>query len=264
MIHRAKKSMGQNFLKSKEILNLMCQSACLKKDETILEIGPGKGSLTEKILEWGAKTIAIEKDDELFVFLKEKFEKEIKSGQLVLEHQDILDFKNNQINGDYKIIANIPYYITGLIIKKFLSEEKQPETMVLLVQKEVADRIVAKDKKESILSLSVKVYGEVKYIKKVSKKLFSPSPKVDSAIIAISNISKKNFPIRESEISFFKLIKAGFAHKRKLLIRNLDELNIPKTEIEKYFNELEIDIKSRPEDISIEKWLLLSKKLFKY
>jgi 16S rRNA (adenine1518-N6/adenine1519-N6)-dimethyltransferase len=263
MNHRPKKSLGQNFLKSKMILNLMCQTAFLKKDDTVLEIGPGKGSLTEKILAEGVKTIAVEKDDGLFVFLKEKFEKEIKNGQLTLEHQDILDFKTDQIKNNYKIIANIPYYITGLIIKKFLSEKKQPEAMVLLVQKEVADRIVAKDSKESILSLSVKVYGEVKYIKKVSKKLFSPSPKVDSAIIHISNISKKNFPNKEIENRFFDVIKAGFLHKRKLLIRNLENI-APKEELQKVFSDLKIDSKIRPEDVSLEKWLLLSKKLFKY
>jgi 16S rRNA (adenine1518-N6/adenine1519-N6)-dimethyltransferase len=150
-----------------------------------------------------------------------------------------------------------------LIIKKFLSEKKQPDAMVLLVQKEVADRIVAKDGKESILSLSVKVYGEVKYIKKVSKKLFSPSPKVDSAIIHISNISKKNFPNKEIENRFFDVIKAGFLHKRKLLIRNLENI-APKEELQKVFSDLKIDSKIRPEDVSLEKWLLLSKKLFKY
>jgi len=263
MIHHPKKSMGQNFLKSKTILNLMCQSACLKKDDTVLEIGPGKGSLTEKILEREVKMIAVEKDDELFVFLKEKFDKEIKNGQLTLEHQDILDFRIDLIKNNYKVIANIPYYITGLIIKKFLSEKKQPETMVLLVQKEVADRIVAKGGKESILSLSVKAYGEVKYIKKVSKKLFSPSPKVDSAIISISNISKSNFPKKEIENSFFDVIRAGFLHKRKLLIRNLEHI-APKEELQKAFSDLKIDSNVRPEDVSLEKWLLLSKKLFKY
>lgn len=263
MIHRPKKSMGQNFLKSKTILNLMCQTASLKKDDTVLEIGPGKGSLTEKIIEEGVKTIAVEKDDELFVFLKEKFDKEIKNGQLVLEHQDILDFKIDQIKKNYKIIANIPYYITGLIIKKFLSEEKHPKTMVLLVQKEVADRIVARDGRESILSLSVKAYGEVKYVKKVSKKLFNPSPKVDSAIISISNISKSNFSKKEIENNFFNVVRAGFLHKRKLLIRNLEHI-ASREELQKAFSDLKIDNNVRPEDVSLEKWLLLSKKLFKY
>ncbi len=263
MNHRSKKSLGQNFLKSKTILNLMCQTAFLKKDDTVLEIGPGKGSLTEKILEEGVSTIAIEKDDELFSFLKEKFDKEIKDEQLTLVHQDILDFKTDQIKNNYKIIANIPYYITGLIIKKFLSEKKQPDAMVLLVQKEVADRITTRDNKESILSLSIKAYGDVKYIKKVSKKLFSPPPKVDSAIIHISDISKKNFSNEKIENTFFDVIRAGFAHKRKLLIRNLENIS-SKEVLQETFSELKIDNKIRPEDVPLEKWLLLTKKLFKY
>lgn len=263
MIHRPKKSLGQNFLKSENILNLMCQTALIKKGEIVLEIGPGKGSLTEKILGFDARVIAVEKDDELFAFLGEKFSQEIAEEKLILLNQDILEWRTDEIKTDYKIVANIPYNITGLIIKKFLSDEKLPKSMTLLVQKEVADRIVAKNGKESILSLSVKSYGQVKYIKKVSKKLFSPSPKVDSAIINISNISRDNFPKKELEDNFFRLIKAGFLHKRKILVRNLEGVISPKEELEKCFSELKIDTKIRPEDVPLDKWLLLTKKLSK-
>ena len=184
----------------------MCQTSSIKEGEVVLEIGPGKGSLTKKILSSGALVIAIEKDDELFAFLKEKFNQEIDEGKLKLINQDILDWQTDEVKTDYKIVANIPYNITGLIIKKFLSDKKLPKSMTLLVQKEVAERIVARNNKESILSLSVKAYGQVKYIKKVSKKLFNPSPKVDSAIINIFNISKDNFPQKELENKFFSLI----------------------------------------------------------
>ena len=226
MIHYPKKSLGQNFLKSENILNLMCQTSSIKEGEVVLEIGPGKGSLTKKILSSGALVIAIEKDDELFAFLKEKFNQEIGEGKLKLINQDILDWQTDEVKTDYKIVANIPYNITGLIIKKFLSDKKLPRSMTLLVQKEVAERIVARNNKESILSLSVKAYGQVKYIKKVSKKLFNPSPKVDSAIINIFNISKDNFPQKELENKFFSLIKVGFSHKRKVLIKNLEIIEI--------------------------------------
>ena len=262
MIHYPKKSLGQNFLKSENILNLMCQTSSIKEGEVVLEIGPGKGSLTKKILSSGALVIAIEKDDELFAFLKEKFNQEIGEGKLKLINQDILDWQTDEVKTDYKIVANIPYNITGLIIKKFLSDKKLPKSMTLLVQKEVAERIVARNNKESILSLSVKAYGQVKYIKKVSKKLFNPSPKVDSAIINIFNISKDNFPQKELENKFFSLIKAGFSHKRKVLIKNL-EIITPKEKLEKCFQELKMDTKIRPEDVSLGNWLELNKKLSK-
>lgn len=269
MIHKAKKSLGQNFLKSKPALAMMCEAGGIQNTDTIVEIGPGKGALTEKLLEKTEKVIAIEKDQDLIEFLKEKFANEIKSGKLVLINDDCLKFEPTvQVGlGQYKIIANIPYNITGAILKKFLSEDLQPERMVLLVQKEVADRIVARahgvqvrlgQGKESILSLSVKAYGTPKYIMKVGKRFFSPSPKVDSAIISITNISKENFKNKNEEHRFFEIIKAGFAHKRKVLIKNLESI-LTKEQILSAFSELEIDSKSRAEDIPISKWLKLSK-----
>ncbi len=261
MIHRPKKSLGQNFLKSKKTLGLMCWGGEVNKNDCVLEIGPGKGALTEVLLGLGVKLIAIEKDDDLFLFLREKFSEQIKSGQLVLKHLDILDFKTEEIKKEYKVIANIPYYITGLIIRKFLTTKNQPSKMVLLIQKEVAERIAKKNNKESVLSLSVGAYGDTKYISTVSKKLFSPKPKVDSAIILIDNISRKNFWNKKEEDYFFNLIKAGFAHKRKLLIRNLEKVVGEKKELVLIFEELGINQRVRSEDLSLEKWLSLSEKL---
>ena len=127
----------------------------------------------------------------------------------------MIDLKND----GYKVIANIPYYITGLIFRKFLSGNIQPKKLVIMVQKEIADRIIARDGKESLLSLSVKAYGTVKKIMKVEKENFSPKPKVDSAILLVDNISRVFFK-EISEEKFFKVIKTGFAHKRKLLKKN--------------------------------------------
>ena len=212
--------MGQNFLKSQPALRKMLEMGEVNDKDIILEIGPGKGALTEKLLEKAKCVIAVEKDRDLVELLKEKFTDEIKSGKLLLLNEDILKFNLGEVilnsfsgprmredeepdhskklkslrrDFGYKIIANIPYNITGAIFKKFLSCDAQPDRMVLLIQKEVAERIVAKNDKESILSLSVKAYGTPKYIMKVHKRFFSPSPKVDSAIIAIINISKNNF-----------------------------------------------------------------------
>jgi 16S rRNA (adenine1518-N6/adenine1519-N6)-dimethyltransferase len=260
-IHRAKKSLGQNFLKSNLVLNTICNSGEIKDDDTIVEIGPGKGALTEKLLEKSDKVIAVEKDRDLIPILKEKFEQEISSGKLILIEGDCLfvDISKYIKNDKFKIIANIPYNITGAILKKFLSEKMKPELMVLLVQHEVAKRIVATDKKESILSLSVKAYGEPKYIMKASKKLFSPSPKVDSAVITIKNI-KNNFADKNTEKLFFEIIKNGFLHKRKILIKNLENF-VGKTKIENIFNELNLPKNIRAESLPINKWVEILNKV---
>ena len=263
MIHKAKKSMGQNFLKSQEALRKMCEVGSVGEEDIILEIGPGKGALTEKLLEKAKKVISIEKDRDLISILEEKFVEEIKNGKIEIKNGDCLDF--DQItyfkNKKYKIIANIPYNITGAIFKKFLSSTLQPETMILLVQKEVAERIVSRDGKESILSLSVKAYGTPKYIMKVHKRFFTPSPKVDSAIIAITNISKNNFQKNTEENNFFDVVKTGFAHKRKVLRKNLEILQKTPNQIDEIFEKLKIDAKTRAENVKIEKWLQISQNL---
>lgn len=259
MIHIAKKSMGQNFLKSAEALKKMCEN--VKSDDVIVEIGPGKGALTEKLLEKAKKVIAVEKDRDLIDLLSEKFEKEIKEGKLILLNENILYFEpklHNITEKAYKIVANIPYNITGSIIKKFLSEVEKPISMTLLVQKEVAERIVARDNKESILSLSVKAFGTPKYIMKVHKRFFSPSPKVDSAIVHISDISNRFFDIKNKEDTFFKIVKAGFAHKRKVLRKNLEEIEKNSTKIDAVFEKLDINSKARAEDIKFDKWIELN------
>ncbi len=263
MLHKAKKSLGQNFLKSKGALLAMCKAGELTGNDIVLEIGPGKGALTEYLLKEAKKVIAVEKDYDLAIFLSEKFKKEVVDGKLVLVQGDILE-KDPSIyglkDGKYKLIANIPYNITGAIFKKFLSGPVKPSIMTLLVQKEVAERVVARDKKESILSISVKVYGIPKYITKVSKKYFSPSPKVDSAIIQITSISNKLFKNKELESWFFQILKAGFAHKRKVLKSNLNI--IAKTEdINQVFEKLQINGKSRAENIEIGTWVKLASEL---
>ncbi len=251
-----KKSLGQNFLKSKGILNIIVNSANIKPNDIILEIGPGKGVLTEKILEKNPKKlIIVEKDDRLIDFLNEKFKKQVKNGQLEIINQDILDFDIN-LEEKYKIIANIPYYITGQIIRKFLSTNNQPQLMVLMVQKEVAERIITKDKKESILSMSVKFYGKPEYIKTVKAKYFSPKPKVDSAILLINNISK-DFFIDLNEERCFKILKIGFSHKRKFVLNNLKKY-LPEIDWENIFEKEKINKKLRPENLSKNDW----KKLF--
>lgn len=259
-----KKSLGQNFLKSTKALADIVSAPGISASDTVLEIGPGKGALTEKLLETGAKIIAVEYDAELIPFLSEKFATEIKSGKLILVHKDILEFdpKSYKLKANsYKLAGNIPYYITGAIIRKFLEIDEQPTSMTLLVQKEVGERIVARDGKQSILSISVRAYSEPKYIGKVSARYFTPAPKVDSAIIFIDNISKKNFE-GISEENFFQVVKLAFGQKRKTLMKNLSQTFENKASLLEIFSRLGIAEQARAEDLSFETLLSLAKELF--
>ncbi|MBI2099796.1 MAG: ribosomal RNA small subunit methyltransferase A [Candidatus Vogelbacteria bacterium] len=256
---RAKKSLGQHWLRSGSARQAIIEAAGLSDPTsprlrgattTVVEIGPGEGFLTETLLETGVKVVAVEKDDRLIEVLQAKFKKEILDGQLELRHVDILDFDYNLLPKTYSLVANIPYYITGAVIKKFLTSENQPQSMTLLVQKEVAERI-AREKKESLLSISVKVYGQPKYIKTVPAGAFAPAPKVDSAILSITNISRQNFE-NVSEEKFFAILKRGFAHKRKLLKSNLS------CSAEVLAN-CHINEQARAENLTLDQWLCLCK-----
>ncbi len=230
----------------------------MNSEDTIIEVGPGKGVLTEKLVAIAKKVIAVEKDDRLMEFLQDKFVEEIKNGKLEIVHGDILDFTPDPWHltpGTYKVVANIPYYITGLFLRKFLEEtDCQPERIVVMVQKEIAQRIVANEQagqKESLLSMSIKAYGTPKMVMKVDKENFSPAPNVDSAILLISNISKKFFVENQiSEENFFQILHAGFAHKRKILSSNLKGIVTPEK-----ISLLSKNI--RAEELKLEDWLTL-------
>ncbi|MDB5194812.1 MAG: hypothetical protein JWN50_826 [Parcubacteria group bacterium] len=261
----AKKSLGQHFLRSEKALQTIIDAGDPTADDIVLEIGPGEGVLTERLLEFAGKVVAVEKDDELSSKLEEKFKDKIGEGKLDLIHGDIVDFDPNALSLykdlTYKLVANIPYNITGLIFRKFLSASYQPELMVLLVQKEVAERIVARDKKESILSISIKAYGNPKYVETVKAGSFTPSPNVDSAILLVENISKnffKHFPEQE----FFIMLRAGFASKRKKLSSNLS-IVYPKQRVEDAFIALDLDPNTRAEDVHAETWQKLGNLLMR-
>jgi len=259
---RAKKSLGQHFLASPAALSKIVEAANISSNDVVLEIGPGKGVLTEKLLERAKNVIAIEKDRELISYLKEKFSKEINNGTLSLVHEDILNFDPSSSllsPNPYLLVANIPYYITGAILEKFLASKHQPSRMVLLVQKEVAERI-ARDKKESLLSISVKAYGTPRYVATIKKGSFSPPPKVDSAILSVDGISKKNFFDKSEEGKFFSIVKAGFAHKRKLLAGNLTKV-ATKEKVREAFATCSLDEQTRAESLDIEMWKCLTKHL---
>ncbi len=264
--HAPKKSLGQNFLTSIPARIAMKDAGELTSSDVVLEVGPGKGFLTEELLKTGASVIALEKDCDLIPLLNEKFKNETATKQLVITEGDVLTFDPTSyiaLNSSYKLIANIPYYITGAILSRFLSHEKQPSLMAVLVQKEVAERVCAKDGKESLLSLSVQAYGTPTLAYKVSKGSFFPIPKVDSAILKIANISRKNFKNQYHEQLFFKLIHAGFAHKRKFALSNIRHV-FPTFPIETIAHELLIPSNARAEDIHLTTWLLFAERLCSY
>jgi 16S rRNA (adenine1518-N6/adenine1519-N6)-dimethyltransferase len=194
------------------------------------------------------RVIAVEADGELYKQLQETFAGEIRNGKLELLHEDIRAFDPGSIKGEYALVANIPYYITGEIFRMFLEAKHQPSSMTLLVQKEVAAR-VARDKKESILSLSIKAYGTPKYEFTVPKGAFKPAPKVDSAVLSIRDISRKHFASARHEEQFFAYIHAGFAHKRKLLANNLASAGLEASGITP---------KARAEDLALVDWLKMA------
>ncbi len=258
----AKKSLGQHFLTSDIVPNWMCDAMVLKPDDTVLEIGPGTGVLTKEILSRGVKVIALETDIRAIEILKETFKSEIAEGNLTLHHTDVrkLDLSTipNITHHSFKVISNIPYYLSGFLLRLFLESQIQPTDLVYLVQKEVAKRIVSsldKGEKESILSLSVKVYGKARYVRTVSRGHFTPPPKVDSGIVAIRDINRVNFKTLDESL-FFNVLHLGFRQKRKQLLGNLSK-KYNREALTNFFELEEIPISTRAEDVPLEKWLVL-------
>lgn len=245
--------LGQHFLSAQWVARDLVAAVAPREGEVIVEVGPGRGALTEKLLATGNTVVAIEKDEALGKFLVEKFADETKSGKLHLMLGDIRDgVTYDVLNGrPYVVAANIPYYITGEIIRDFLTTKHQPRAMALLIQKEVAERIVARDGKESILSLSVKAYGTPKIIAKVPAGCFNPPPSVDSVILLVENISREFFD-EISEEKFFSVVKAGFASKRKQLGGNLEKVVGEKADAALRAAGVEKTV--RAEDVVLEKW----------
>lgn len=251
--------LGQHFLRAPAAARALALAAGISPDETILEIGPGKGALTRELLRLCPRVVAIEKDEALAARLKEKFGESVASGALRVISADIRDVDASMlgIRGAYVVAANIPYYITGDILRQFLSAARQPRAMALLLQKEVAQRIVGN--KESILSVSVKAYGTPRIVRKVPRSCFSPPPRVDSAVIAIEDISRDFFKDLD-EKHFFVVLHAGFSSKRKFLVNNLAK-RFGRGEAERAFAACGLPPSVRAEDVPLIKWKCLAQKL---
>lgn len=261
----AKKSLGQHFLTSKIVPGWMCDAAALSAGEVVLEIGPGTGVLTRELLARGVRVIGLEADTRAIQVLEDTFGEEMGAGQLTLHHTDVRELDLGTfglVPQGYKVVANIPYYLSGHLFRTFLETDTQPNTIVFLVQKEVAKRAASdpkRDEKESILSLSVKAYGTPTYIRTVGRGHFAPPPQVDSAIIAINGINKNSF-IDLSETFFFELLHLGFGQKRKQLLGNLST-RFDREEVLHSFSTLDLPTTVRAEDIAIDIWLQLAQKL---
>ena len=250
---RPKKQLGQNFLVNESILPTIIKTAEIKPGDIVIEIGPGMGVLTKALLDAGAKVFAIEKDFDLIACLTQKFGN---NKNLKIVHQDALWFDASHFE-KYKIASNLPFYIASPIIRKFLESKNPPELMVLMVQKEVAEKITAKpgNRERGILTLSVEFDGHAEIIATVSKNSFRPQPKVDASVIKI-------VPQKKPDITpklFFRIVKAGFSSKRQQIHNSLAAtLRLPRDQVISMLKKSNIDPQKRAEDLSLEEWIQLT------
>ena len=254
------KRFGQNFLIDKNIIKKILNQAELSPKDVVLEIGPGIGTMTIELARKAKKIIAVEKDPKMVEILKETTQ-DFQNIEII--NKDIMKYEVPKIKyRDYKVVANLPYYITSPVIRKLLETENKPKEIILMVQKEVAQRICVLPPKTNLLAISVQFYAKPKIISYVSKKAFFPKPKVDSAIIQLK-ISGQNSKIDREK--FFKIVKAGFSHPRKQLANNLlKELDFLGKEInkEKIISLLAkkgILATQRPETLLLKNWIELTK-----
>ncbi len=247
------KLLGQHFLVSVSIYERLVSALDIQKGDKILEVGPGLGTLTELIAKRGVEILAIEKDRNFIPFLKHKFKNQ--ENVKILEG-DILKFdpeKHGLKKGEYKIVGNIPYYLTSRLFRIILEEWLRPDLAVFMIQKEVAQRIVAKPPRMSLLGVSIQYFAKPEVIGRVSKFSFHPVPKVDSAIIKLTPHSRPHE--KEYDEKLFKVLKIGFAGKRKQLINNFHSgFKKDKKEVEDKLNSININPKRRAETLTIEEW----------
>lgn len=244
------KSLGQHWLKDREVLAHIADCAELMPDDTVLEIGPGLGTLTSELLRRAKKVIAVEFDSELARKLPAQFP----GTNLEVVHEDILSFDLSTLPTNYAVVANVPYYITRKIVQMLMTAQNKPRIAVLLVQKEVAQRLAADPGQMSILAVSAQLFAEVTQGDVVPAKFFTPPPKVDSQVV-ILRTRQTPFLTDVSEKDFFTVVKAGFSAKRKKLRSSLSGgLNMSKQEVEALLEKVNISPDARAEALSLDDW----------
>ncbi len=265
---RARKGLGQHFLIDEGVLQLISSSAELTTADVIIEVGPGLGVLTRELARQAGWVIAIELDNKLAAILKQSL---ASFDNVTILNEDILGIDPAALLNEqkaifppsigsplsYKVIANLPYYITSLVLRHFLEASVKPQIMVVMVQKEVAEAIVAEPGQMSLLSVSVQFYGKPRIIGYVPAQCFHPPPEVDSAILRVDLYPQLPVAVRDST-SFFKLVRAGFTASRKQLVNSLAQgLGLPKAEVLSLLIEADIVPQRRAETLTLEEWAQL-------
>ncbi len=253
--HTTKKSLGQHWLHDEQALDAICAAGELTKDDNVLEIGPGLGTLTKKLLEQTNHVIAVEKDHQLAKSLSERINLAHMQGEgLEVMEGDILRLDLTQLPPKYKIVANIPYYLTGNLLRMLSDSPNPASRVVLLVQKEVAQRVAAQPGAMSLLSVTAQFYWQVSLGQVVPARLFTPPPKVDSQILILKSRSEQLLSDIGTK-AFFRLVKAGFAARRKTLINSLaGSLRMEKAQIQAVLDEAQIASDLRPQALSLRDW----------
>jgi 16S rRNA (adenine1518-N6/adenine1519-N6)-dimethyltransferase len=245
-----KKSLGQHWLYDEDSLEAMCAAAKVEAGDTILEIGPGLGTLTSLLVQLAKEVVAVEYD----AMLASQLPGRVKADNLHVLQHDILTFDLAQLPVNYKVVANIPYYLTSNLVRVLSEASNPPLSATLLVQKEVAERIAAKPGSMSILSVTAQFYWEVSLEREVPAELFTPPPKVDSQIVILRRRPQPLFSDLPSK-EFFKIVKAGFSQRRKTLLNSLSGgLQLSRDEVKEICGRAGIDPARRAQTLSLEEW----------
>jgi 16S rRNA (adenine1518-N6/adenine1519-N6)-dimethyltransferase len=249
-----RKRLGQIFLRDRSFLKHIVDAADVEDDDEVLEIGAGTGVLTRALLERARRLVAIELDDSLFKLLQTQLQS---IPRLELWHGNALDFDPAaSFQGPYKLVGNIPYYITGPLVRRYLEIEHKPSVLVFTVQREVAERIVAKPGGLSVLGVSVQYYAEASIVARVPAGAFYPVPKVDSAILRL--VPKAGAPGADPD-AFFRVVKAGFSMRRKQIANSLAAgLKLARPATQEFLRDAAIDEKRRAETLSVAEWVTLT------
>lgn len=245
-----KKSLGQHWLNDAASLKAICESANLSANDTVLEIGPGLGSLTQLLVSRVEKVVAVEFDGNLATQLLGR----VKAENLQVISQDILSFDFTSLPANYKLVANIPYYLTSNLIRVISETPNPPVNAAILIQKEVAQRVAAKPGDMSLLSVTAQFYWEVILGREIKAELFTPPPKVDSQILILNRRPKPLFTDIDPK-DFFRVVKAGYSQRRKTLLNSLSAgLQIERPTVSRMCQDVDIDPTRRPQTLSLEEW----------